>query len=133
MPTVTIPIRRRGVLVKVLVRPQAARVTTGPLPAFVDCGASDSVLEPGVVAALHLPPVRSVALQAIGRKDVSFHHTYEVEIALDVPDVSPRWVPLTVLAGAVYQTGGPVALGRDFLAHHVFTYDGPNKRATLTW
>ena len=69
----------------------------------------------------------------LGRDDVSFHDQYEAEVALVVPGEPPRWVPLLLLGGSVYPTGAPLALGRDFLAHVVFTYDGPRKQATVDW
>jgi hypothetical protein len=144
VPEISVPIRRSGALVKLLIRPQAKespRSTTdelpmeptGPLLAYLDTGASDTVLDQHVIQRMRLQPGRSVALHVLGRDEVSFHSTYSVEVALVHPDVPRIWFPLTVLGGAVYQTGAVVALGRDFLSLVVFAYDGPNHRASLRW
>lgn len=45
----------------------------------------------------------------------------------------PYWLPLTILGGAVYQTGAVVALGRDFLSRTRLVYDGPKRQARLHW
>ncbi len=144
VPEISVPIRRGGALVKLLVRPlieesqrattdELPREPTGPLLAYLDTGASDTVLDLDVIRRMGLQPGRSVALHVLGRDEISFHSTYSVEIALVHPDISQLWVPLTVLGGEVYQTGAVVALGRDFLAQVVLTYDGPNRRFRLRW
>ena len=132
MTELILPIRRRGALVKMLVR-TAGKQPLGPFQAYLDTGASDSMLDFGVISSMSLQPVRIAALNVLGRAEVSFHETYDVEVALVVSDQSPRWVPLTALGGSVYPTGGVAALGRDFLNHVVFTYDGPNSRAVVRW
>ena len=91
------------------------------------------MLDLGMIQSMGLPSVQSVALNILGCAEVSFHQTYDVEVALVLPDESPRWVPLTILGGVVYPTGAVAALGRDFLRHVVFTYDGPREQATLRW
>jgi hypothetical protein len=58
---------------------------------------------------------------------------YDVEVALELAEEPLHWVPLTVLRGAVYPTGAAAALGRDFLRHVVFTYDGPRRQVILRW
>jgi hypothetical protein len=138
MPELILPLRRRGALVKILVRgaTQASHrgiPRVGPLLAYLDTGASDTMLDVGVIEPMRLEPIRSAALNVLGREDVSFHETYEIEVALILPDEPPCWIPLTVLAGAVYPTGAVAALGRDFLYHVEFTYDGPKKRAIVRW
>jgi hypothetical protein len=144
VPEISIPVRRGGALVKLLVRPQAEESrhgTTdelpmepaGPLLAYLDTGASDTVLDLHVVRRMGLQPGRSAAIHVLGRSEISFHNTYSVEVALVHPDVPRVWLPLTVLGGAVFQTGTVVALGRDFLSLVVLTYDGPNRRASLRW
>ena len=134
MPEISVPIRRRGALVKLVVRPPAdPSAGVGPFAAFVDTGASDTMLELGFLRDLRVEPVRATALSVLGRDDASFHDLFEVEVALAVPEMPPRWVPLTVLGGPVFRTGAVAALGRDFLGHVVFTYDGPGRRAVLRW
>jgi hypothetical protein len=144
VPEMSVPIRRGGALVKLLIRPQvedSQRATTdelpmeptGPLLAYLDTGASDTVLDLHVIRRMGLQPGRSAALHVLGRDEISFHNTYSVEVALVHPDVPRFWLPLTVLGGAVYQTGAVVALGRDFLRQVVLTYDGPNRRVSLRW
>lgn len=136
MPALTVPIRGRGVLVKVLVRPRAAppqHIPTGPLPAFIDSGAGVTMIDDGVVARLGVEPVREASLLVLGRDDVSYHGTYEVEVALAHPGLPVRWVPLTAVGGAVHPVGTVAALGRDFIDQLVFTYDGPARKATVRW
>jgi hypothetical protein len=144
MPELIVPIRRRGVLVKILLRPGSAHLSesppavrpalhVGPLSAYLDTGASDTMVDAGILHSLELPAQQSVALNVLGRAEVSFHESYDVEVALVAAGASPRWVPLTVLAGPVYATGAVAALGRDFLAHVVLICDGPKKRATVRW
>lgn len=137
MPELKVPIRCRGLLVKVLLRRRKegaeAAVPVGPLLAYLDTGASDSMLDVGMIRALGLETERSVALSVLGREGVSFHGTYSVEVAVVLPEESPRWLPLNVLGGPVYDTGAVVALGRDFLSHVVLTYDGPGRQAKLFW
>jgi hypothetical protein len=144
VPEFSVPIRRRGALVTVLLRPgvdespqdapgEVSMVQTEPLFAYLDTGASDTVLDLDLIRTLGLRPGRSAALHVLGRDGISFHDTYSVEITLVHPDVPRRWLALTVVGGAVYQTGAVVPLGRDFLRQIVFTYDGPNRRVSLRW
>jgi hypothetical protein len=144
MPELTLPIRQRGVLVKVLLRrgplqprdSQAIHHAARPvksLTAYLDTGASNTVLDMDIIRSMNLRPERTVALYVLGREDVSFHETYDVEIALVQPGEPECWRSLVVVGGSVYPTGAVVALGRDFLQHLVITYDGPGKQALLQW
>ncbi len=136
MPEWTFPIRRLGVLVKALVR-EAGRegaLPSQPFTAYLDSGASDTMLDHGLVSSLRLTAAREVVLSVLGREDASFHETHAVEVALALPDgTTSPWVRVEALAGPVFPTGAVAALGRDFLAGFVFIYDGPARRATLRW
>lgn len=137
MPVLPIPICSRGALVKVLVRPmssvQPAPKEAKPLLAYLDTGASDTMLDLGAIRHLDLRPEQSASLHVLGREDISFHPTLNVEIALVHPQVPIRWLPLAVLGGSVYPTGAVAALGRDFLRYFVLTYNGPAQQARLCW
>lgn len=135
MPESSFPVRRLGALVKALVRAadQNGAAPLGPFSAYLDIGASDTMLDHALAGRLDLHPAREVVLNVLGREDASFHHTFAVEIALLFPDGQSPWVRVEAVAGAVYATGALAALGRDFLSHFVLTYDGPARRATLRW
>jgi hypothetical protein len=132
MPELFVPIRTRGALVKVLVR-RPGGVPSQPLTAYLDTGASDTMLDEGIVASLGLEADRCIALNVLGRDDPSFHATHAVEMALVTDGVPPVWVQLAVLGGPVFPTGAVVALGRDFLSRVVMTYDGPARQVRLRW
>lgn len=132
MPELSVPIRTRGVLVRVLLRTETS-LCTEPLLAYLDTGASDTMLDVGMARRLGLRGEPTAALSVLGRPGVSFHERHDVDIALVVPDGQPRWLALPVLVGAVYATGAILALGRDFLSQIEFIYDGPGKRAVLRW
>jgi hypothetical protein len=132
MPELSAPIRQRGAVVKVLLRVPDSLEALGPFPAYLDTGASVTVLDPGAVSALGAEPVAAAGLHVLGRDTVSHHAVYRVELALADAD-DPVWVPLDVLDGPVNPKGTAAALGRDFLAHFVLTYDGPAKRVRLRW
>lgn len=128
----SLPVRSRGAVVKVLVR--AGGHERGPFPAYLDTGASVTVLDHGVVHALGVEPVAAAGLHVLGRDEVSHHGVYLVEVALaDAPSDARRWVALEALDGTVNPKGTAAALGRDFLAHLVLTYDGPANRVILRW
>ena len=132
MPELAAPIRQRGAVVKVLLRVPGAPQAFGPFPAYLDTGASVTVLDPGAVGVLGTEPVAAAGLHVLGRDTVSHHGVYAVEVALaDAAD--PVWLPLEVLDGPVNPKGTAAALGRDFLAHFVLTYDGPAGRVRLRW
>jgi len=137
MPEIPVPIRSRGALVKVLVRPTAARHTfqreSKPLLAYLDTGASDTMFDLDAIRHLELQPEQSASLRVLGREDISFHPILKVEVALVHPQVPLRWLPLAVLGGAVFPTGAVAALGRDFLRHFVLSYDGRTQQAKLSW
>ena len=134
MPELIVPIRQRGAVVPFLVRPASrGGAYRKPLTAYLDTGASASMLDVGVIGRLGVEPVRTTALNVLGREEVFFHDLYEVEVGLVLPAAPPYWVPLTILGGAVFPTGAVAALGRDFLRRFVFTYDGPRERVTLRW
>jgi hypothetical protein len=128
----SIPIRQRGAVAKLLVRPPGSGEVFGPFPAYLDTGASVTVLDPGVVGVLGGDPVAAAGLHVLGREAVSHHGVYEVLVALAGAG-EPLWVPLAVLEGPVNPKGTAAALGRDFLAHFTFTYDGPAGRFLLRW
>ena len=132
MPELSLPIRQRGAVVKVWVRVAGSANRFGPFPAYLDTGASVTVLDPGVVAVLGAEPVAAAGLHVLGRDTVSHHGVYAVEVALAGSD-EPEWVPLDALDGPVNPKGTAAALGRDFLAHLVLTYDGPANRIRLRW
>jgi hypothetical protein len=134
MPELKIPIRSRGAILKILVRdPSSHCIHDVPLTAFVDTGASDTMLDIDVIRALGAAPCHQVGLNILGRADTGYYDTFQIDVALIVPSLAPRWITLTVLGGPCYQTGAAAALGRDFLRHHFLTYDGIAGKATLSW
>jgi hypothetical protein len=132
MPELSLPIRQRGAVVKILVRVPGSAEVFGPFPAYLDTGASVTVLDPGVVGVLGAEPVAAAGLHVLGRDTVSHHGVYAVEVALADAEQSV-WLPLDALDGTVNPKGTAAALGRDFLAHLVLTYDGPANRILLRW
>ena len=134
MPELRLPIRARGVLLKVLLRnPSNFEVHLLPLSAFLDTGASDTMVDLGVLEVLGITPYQQVGLNILGRSDTGYYNTFKIEVAMVVNLTAPRWHPLTVLGGPCFQTGAAIALGRDFLRNHILTYDGPAARAVLSW
>jgi hypothetical protein len=134
MPELSLPVRaHRGAAVKVLVRSRADRAcVAGPFAAYLDTGASVTVLDPGVIEALGLEPVAAAGLHVLGRDEVSHHGVYEVEVAL-VSDEPTAWVSVAALEGPVNPKGTAAALGRDFLARFTLVYDGPAGRFSVRW
>lgn len=134
MAELSLPVRQRGAVVKLLVRAAGSPHEFGPFPAYLDTGASVSVLDPGVVQALGAEPLAEAGLHVLGRDTVSHHGVYAVEVALaDVPTAEREWFALTALEGPINPKGTAAALGRDFLSHLVLTYDGPAGRVRLRW
>jgi hypothetical protein len=132
MPELSFPIRQRGAVVKILVRATESSEIFGPFPAYLDTGASVTVLDSGVVSVLGIDPVAATGLHVLGRDTVSHHDVYRVFVALADAN-EPFWLPLEVLDGTVNPKGTAAALGRDFLAHVTFDYDGPTGRFRLRW
>lgn len=133
MSELTLPVRARGAVVKVLVRVAGTTAECGPFPAYLDTGASVTVLDSGVIHALGAEPVAEAGLHVLGRDTVSHHGVYHVEVALADAPGDRAWLALEVLDGTVNPKGTAAALGRDFLAHFVLTYNGPSNRASLRW
>jgi hypothetical protein len=134
MAELSVPVRQRGAVVRVLVRMPGAAQEFGPFPAYLDTGASVTVLDPVVIHALGAEPVAAAGLHVLGRDTVSHHGVYAVEVAL--ADAAPDervWFALDALDGPVNPKGTAAALGRDFLARFVLTYDGPAGRVRLRW
>ena len=119
-------------MVKFLVRAPGSPNALGPFPAYLDTGASVTVLDPGVVDLLGVEPVSAAGLHVLGRDTVIHHGVYSVEVALAEAD-EPLWLPLEVLDGTINPKGTAAALGRDFLSHLILTYDGPANRIRLRW
>src|SRR5262249_17329016 len=130
MPEFSFPIRQRGVVVKILVRATESSAILGPFPAYLDTGASVTVLDSGVIGVLGAEPVAAAGLHVLGRDTVSHHDVYRVLVALADAD-QPFWLPLEVLDGTMNPKGTAAALGRDFLAHVALDYDGPTGRFRL--
>lgn len=134
MSELLLPIRARGAVVKVLVRAAGSFLEHGSFPAYLDTGASVTVLDYGVIHALGAEPVAEAGLHVLGRDTVSHHGVYAVEIALaDATAGARKWVPLEALDGTVNPKGTAAALGRDFLAHFIVTYNGPRNQVSLHW
>lgn len=133
MPEIVIPVRQRGLLAKIRVRStDRPNQAVGPFTAYLDTGASHSMFDPSILRHVAVQPTRSAALNVLGREDVSFHDTFDVEVALHGAE-SMCWYPLSILEGPVYRTGAVAALGRDFLSRVTLVYDGPARRAILRW
>src|SRR4051794_10238124 len=105
MPQLVVPVRRRGALVKALVRSGPGSPPSAPFIAYLDTGASHTMIEPAALRPLRLAPARDVSLSVLGRAGVSHHESFEVEVALAAPGEEPLWAPLVVMAGPVYATG----------------------------
>lgn len=134
MAELSLPVRQRGAVVRVLVRAAGSACEFGPFPAYLDTGASVTVLDPGVIGALGIEPLAEAGLHVLGRDTVSHHGVYAVAVALaDVPSNEREWFELDVLEGPINPKGTAAALGRDLLAHLVLTYDGPAGRVVLRW
>ena len=134
MAELSVPVRQRGAVVKILVRAPGSAHDFGPFPAYLDTGASVTVLDCGVIQVLGAEPLTEAGLHVLGRDTVSHHGVYAVELALADAEPSERaWFALEVLDGPVNPKGTAAALGRDFLAHLVLTYDGPAGRVRLRW
>ena len=135
MPELSLPVRaHRGAAVKVLVRSRTnPSVFAGPLAAYLDTGASVTVLDPGVIAALGLEPVAAAGLHVLGRDEVSHHGVYEVEVCLAADEGPAVWVSVAALEGPVNPKGTAAALGRDFLARFTLVYNGPAGRFSVRW
>ena len=134
MAELSVPVRQRGAVVRVLVRVPGSAHELGPFPAYLDTGASVTVLDSGVIPLLGTEAVAEAGLHVLGRDTVSHHGVYAVEVALADAEPSERaWFALEALDGPVNPKGTAAALGRDFLAHLVLTYDGPAGRVRLRW
>ena len=135
MPEISLHVRtQRGAAVKMFIRSQVNPSTIfGPFAAYLDTGASVTVLDPGVIASVGLEPVAEAGLHVLGREEISHHSVYEVEIGLAGEEGERVWVPVVALAGPVNPKGTVAALSRDLLAHFIFCYNGPNQRFTLRW
>ncbi|MBY0459330.1 MAG: retroviral-like aspartic protease family protein [Gemmataceae bacterium] len=130
MGELSLPIRQRGALVKAFVRVAGSAAECGPFPAYLDTGASVTVLDAGVIRALGAEPVGEAGLHVLGRDGVSHHGVYQVEVAL-ADTAERKWVTLDVLDGTVNPKGTAAALGRDFLEHFTLVYDGPGRKFHL--
>jgi hypothetical protein len=134
MAELSVPIRQRGAVVRVLVRTPNSSGACGPFPAYLDTGASVTVLDPGVVQTLGAEPLAEAGLHVLGRDTVSHHGVYAVEVALaDVPPAERVWFALEALEGPINPKGTAGALGRDFISNLVLIYDGPAGRVSLRW
>jgi hypothetical protein len=119
-------------MVKFLVRAPESPQVFGPFPAYLDTGASVTVLDSGVIGVLGTEPVAAAGLHVLGRDTVSHHGVYRVEVSLaDAEELC--WLALDMLDGPVNPKGTAAAIGRDFLAHVAFDYDGPIGRFRLRW
>jgi hypothetical protein len=119
-------------MVKLFVRVPESPQVFGPFPAYLDTGASVTVLDSGVISVLGTEPIAAAGLHVLGRDTVSHHGVYRIEVALaDAEELF--WLTLDVLDGPVNPKGTAAALGRDFLAHVAFDYDGPTGRFRLRW
>jgi hypothetical protein len=109
LPEFKLSIRPRGIMVKIMVRNPATRhVHPAPVSAFLDTGASDTMIDVGIVNALKVEASQCVGLNILGRADTGFYEIYPVEIALVAPDAALRWISLDVLGGPCFQTGAPL-------------------------
>lgn len=85
MPEMMLPIRQRGALIKIFVRARSLNsdnlpIMRGPYFAYLDTGASDTVLDCGIIAATKLKPIQIVCLNVLGRDAESYHEVFELEI-----------------------------------------------------
>lgn len=108
---------------------------------MIDTGAQKTVLNGTIAAGLGLPPVRFTAMVGVSQKP-ELCPVYLVTIAIGMKDHSD---PNSQIFNAEFNAeviGGPASpfaqahaglLGRDFLEHFEFTYNGPKGRCDLVF
>jgi hypothetical protein len=144
MPSLRIPITPYGAVVSVKIRPGPAQVTAlqaagKPVPAettvngFLDTGATFVCLNSGWVATIGMKSANGCAGGALGTGGQVSDTKYDVEIALDHDGQTSPWVRLDACGLPMGHGMCMAALGRDFLDHFRFEYDGPGRQAVLSW
>lgn len=145
MPHVTVIMTNLGPLLPVLVGPsvqrQAALKAAGQIiPAHVNCnflidtGASSTVIDSSIIAALKITPTGSVTVHtpttgtAPQQRDL-----YDVGMIIMSGTGTPKGFPaLPVIESSLKSQGIDGLLGRDVLAHSRLIYSGPDNAVMLS-
>jgi hypothetical protein len=101
----------------------------------LDTGCNFTCIEIGILRNLGMNPKKKNGCQAgvVGSREQVQGDSYEVEMALSLPNGLGPWLTLDV-CGLPLARGLLTALfGQDFLRHFKLTYDGPRSQATLDW
>ncbi len=129
-------LRNKGPIVKLRLAPcrvalQAIERQGRPLPlpinldAMVDTGASRSIIQEGLVEAMKIFPVGVVHMTTSMRQNM-LAYEYFLDAKLENINFSAVFI-----GASLPNSGVQVLLGRDFLSHGVFHYDGSASHFTL--
>lgn len=95
--------------------------------ALIDTGASVSCIDSGLAVDMQLPIINQVEVAGVGGL-----HQFNLHLAqIHAPDL--RFTLYGTFAGVDLAAGGQhmALIGRDFLSHFHFTYEGPTGAVTL--
>jgi hypothetical protein len=131
--SITRLIEATGPVVDALIRPAGNQGTVIPLTALLDTGSPVTLVLPSILQPPDFVPIPGGGKIGSG-VGVHLARVFATEISLHLPaGKSFPWLPLSIGEQNVSFLGIDFVLGRDFLAHCVFTYNNPRGHFTLSW
>lgn len=120
-PLVVTEIEHAGPIIDVVIRPVSSSLSGLKARGLIDTGATDILISPDIAAKLNLRHLNDDVMDIVGggTLDSQVHSGW-----IEVPNLHfKRILPLHSVPWK--QTTHTILLGREFLKHFIFYYDGP--------
>jgi predicted aspartyl protease len=120
-PLVVTEIEQAGPIIDVIIKPVGGQFSGLRARGLIDTGATDILISPDIAAKLNLRHLNDDVMNVVGGGELS-SQVYSGWIEVSHLEFK-RIVPLHAVPWT--QTTHTILLGREFLRHFIFYYDGP--------
>ncbi len=144
MPHVSLRIGPGGPVLQILIGVSAPRLralsvagqaapTSIPITGLIDTGASCTCIDSSILTQLAIPSTGITPVHTPSTQATTPHmaNLFDISLALVHPRMTRNFAAIPVIESPLVHQGIQALIGRDVLAHCIFTYDGTGENFCL--